>query len=188
MLVTETPGPDRRASRGPSRRLSSWPWRCLTGSKTIEAGESVTHPSPRAGRCQQRKLGHWGNLLRQIHSALASRPSRSARTATLRAPWQPSTWLAHARPALHIRSPRRRLRRAQPHVRLGRPARSRLVWLATCPSAGDQIDALSGAAHGSPTSHRAKSAAVTESATAHRITLSAASMAPTSAGGPEPSS
>ena len=27
----------------------------------------------------------------QIHSALASRPSRSARTATLRAPWQPST-------------------------------------------------------------------------------------------------
>ena len=53
MLVTETPGPDRRASRGPSRRLSCWPWRCLTGSKTVEAGESVTHPSPRAGRCQQ---------------------------------------------------------------------------------------------------------------------------------------
>jgi hypothetical protein len=28
------------------------------------------------------------------------------------------------------------------HVRLGLPARSRLVWLATCPSAGGQIDRL----------------------------------------------
>src|SRR6185295_7240911 len=53
-----------------------------------------------------RTIRHWVNLLRQIHSALAARPSRSARTATLRAPWQPSTGLAHARRVIHIRSPR----------------------------------------------------------------------------------
>src|SRR6185436_20784008 len=79
------------------------------------------------GRGDGQTPAHWVNLLRQT---------------SLRAPWQPSTRLAHARPGIHIRSPRLRLRLAQPHVRLGLPRRSRLVWLATCPSARGQIDLL----------------------------------------------
>src|SRR2546422_9947312 len=60
--------------------------------------------------------GHWVNLLRQIDSALASRPSRSARTATLRAGRQPSTYT---------------------HVRLGLPAPSRVAVRAEGPARGE---------------------------------------------------
>src|SRR5258708_4299630 len=75
----------------------------------------------RRPRSQER---HWVNLLRQIHSALASRPTRSARTATLRAPWQPSTRLAHARPGYPypLASP---TAAARPTSRTPRAARAR---------------------------------------------------------------
>src|SRR5207245_8675149 len=67
------------------------------------------------------KRRHWANLLRQLHSALASRPSRSARTATLRAGRQPSTYVQLS-PRL-VAAPLS----SNGHVRLGLPARARVA-------------------------------------------------------------
>src|SRR6185295_13893245 len=62
------------------------------------AGRCRAHGRDRSTDAVPGATRHWGKLLRQIDSALASQRSCSARTATLRAPWQPSTWLARARP------------------------------------------------------------------------------------------
>src|SRR5712691_8641403 len=100
-------------------RTANRPLHAIAASLRVVEPDKAPSPltlGARPAKCQA--TGHWVNLLRQIHSALASRPSRSARTATLRAGRQPSTYVQF--------SPRLvgALLSSNGHVRLGLPARS----------------------------------------------------------------
>src|SRR6266852_9068950 len=82
-----------------------------------------------------KRNGYWANFLRHTYSALASRPGRSARTATFSVARDAQRTYRYARQS--------GLPRAWPFELRAKPeARAESIWLATWPSAAVKLTTL----------------------------------------------